>query len=104
MAIVSAYNDMLSAHQPFEGYPQLIKEAVHKIREPQEVARIAREIKKLEEEGDALYSSAVGALFEGSPNALEVIKWKELYDNIEHALDESEDVLNVLESVSIKNS
>jgi predicted phosphate transport protein (TIGR00153 family) len=82
----------------------LIKEAVHKVRQPQEMARIAREIKKIEEEGDALYSSAVGALFEGTPNALEVIKWKELYDNIEHAIDECEDVLNVLESVSIKNS
>ena len=30
--------------------------------------------------------------------------WKELYDNIEYAIDESEDVLNVLESISIKNS
>lgn len=83
---------------------ELIKEAVHKVRQPQEVARIAREIKKIEEEGDALYSSAVGALFQGTPDALEVIKWKELYDNIEHAIDECEDVLNVLESVSIKNS
>ncbi|MGI4938440.1 MAG: dihydroxy-acid dehydratase, partial [Janthinobacterium lividum] len=30
VAIVSAYNDMLSAHQPFEHFPQLIKEAVRK--------------------------------------------------------------------------
>lgn len=81
-----------------------IKEAVHKVRQPQEVARIGREIKRFEEDGDALYSDAVAALFRGSPDALEVIKWKELYDNIEHALDECEDVLNVLESVSIKNS
>ncbi|MCW4352196.1 phosphogluconate dehydratase [Hoyosella sp. YIM 151337] len=28
IAIVSAYNDMLSAHKPFEGYPRRIKEAV----------------------------------------------------------------------------
>ena len=83
---------------------ELIKEAVHKVRQPQDVARIGREIKKCEEDGDAVYSDAVGALFRGAPDALEVIKWKELYDNIEHALDECEDVLNVLESVSIKNS
>ena len=43
-------------------------------------------------------------LFEGTPNALDVIKWKELYDHIEDAIDECEDVLNVLESVSLKNS
>ncbi|AWL12139.1 Phosphogluconate dehydratase [Saliniradius amylolyticus] len=31
VAIVSAYNDMLSAHQPYETFPQLIKEAVHEV-------------------------------------------------------------------------
>lgn len=84
---------------------ELIRQAVHNVRDPQQVARISREIKKLEQEGDVLYFSAVGALFAGTPqDALEVVKWKELYDNIEYAIDESEDVLNVLESISIKNS
>ena len=73
------------------------------LKDKKTVASIAREVKKLEEEGDARYSAAVGALFEGTPNALEVIKWKELYDHLEHAIDEAEDVVNVLESVSIKN-
>jgi len=81
-----------------------IKEAVHKVRQPTEVARIGRLLKQLEEEGDAIYTSAVGDLFKGSPDPLEVIKWKELYDNLEHAIDVCDDVLNVLESVSIKNS
>ncbi|MYM90883.1 phosphogluconate dehydratase [Duganella sp. BJB488] len=31
VAIVSAYNDMLSAHQPFEGFPALIKDAVRDV-------------------------------------------------------------------------
>ncbi|MET0268768.1 MAG: phosphogluconate dehydratase [Duganella sp.] len=31
VAIVSAYNDMLSAHQPFEGFPKLIKDAVRDV-------------------------------------------------------------------------
>lgn len=82
---------------------EMIASAVKSLKEPHEVQRIGRAIKLLEEEGDAIYSAAVGALFEGTPNALDVIKWKELYDNIEHAIDECEDVLNVLESVSIKN-
>jgi hypothetical protein len=81
-----------------------IARAAGSLKDPQEVARIGREMKLLEEAGDALYSKAVGALFEGTPNALDVIKWKELYDNIEDAIDECEDVLNVLESVSLKNS
>ena len=84
---------------------ELIRQAVNNVRDPQLVARISREIKKLEQEGDVLYFSAVGALFADTPqDPLEVVKWKELYDNIEYAIDESEDVLNVLESISIKNS
>jgi uncharacterized protein len=78
--------------------------AAKSLKDSHEVSRIGREIKLLEEAADAVYSRAVGALFEGTPNALDVIKWKELYDNIEHAIDECEDVHNVLESVSLKNS
>ncbi|MCC7195485.1 MAG: DUF47 domain-containing protein [Gemmatimonadaceae bacterium] len=82
-----------------------IKEAVQKLRQPKEVARLGRVMKALEEEGDAVYSDAVGALFSGdTSNPIEIITWKELYDNIEHAIDECEDVLNVLGSISIKNS
>lgn len=83
---------------------EMIAASVASLRKPHEVQRIGREIKLLEEEGDAIYATAVGALFDGTPNALDVIKWKELYDNIENAIDECEDVHNVLESVSIKNS
>lgn len=82
---------------------ETIAKAVTSFKDPHEVQRMGAIMKQLEQEGDAIYSAAVGALFEGTPNALDVIKWKELYDNIEHAIDECEDVLNVLESVSIKN-
>ena len=82
-----------------------IEYAVKHVRDPKAVAQAAREIKVLEEEGDAVYSDAVGALFrQPGADPLEVLKWKELYDNLEHALDECEDVLNVLESISLKNS
>ena len=77
---------------------------VASLKDARQVQLIGREVKRLEEEADAIYSDAVGALFEGTPDALDVIKWKELYDNIEHAIDEAEDVINVLESVSLKNS
>ena len=83
----------------------IIAHAVKQVRDPKAVASAAREIKVLEEEGDAVYSDAVGALFrQPGADPLEVLKWKELYDNLEHALDECEDVLNVLESISLKNS
>ena len=45
----------------------------------------------------------IDCLRQPGADALEVLKWKELYDNLEHALDECEDVMNVLESISLKN-
>ena len=81
-----------------------IEEQVRDIKKPKAVVECGRRIKELEEEGDALYHAAVGELFDGTPDALDVIKWKELYDKLEEALDECEDVSNVLESIALKNS
>lgn len=81
-----------------------IKVAVKQLKKPQAVAAQLSKIKLLEEEGDAIYHTAVGALFREDTAPLEVIKWKEIYDTLEGALDECEDVANVLESISLKNS
>jgi len=62
------------------------------------------QIKRLEEEGDTLYHEWLGRLFEGSPDALTVIKWKEIYDNLEDAIDRCEDVANVIEGVALEYS
>lgn len=62
------------------------------------------EVKRLEEEGDSLYHEWLGKLFEGTPDPLTVIKWKEIYDNLEKTLDYIEDAGNVLESISIKHA
>ena len=62
------------------------------------------QVKRLEEEGDSLYHEWLGRLFDGEPEALTVIKWKEIYDNLEKTLDYIEDASNVLESISIKHA
>jgi len=83
---------------------EAIEGAVTNVKKAKIVVERGREVKVLEEEGDAIYHEAVGALFEGKPDALEVIKWKELYDKIEGALDECEDVANTLDSIALKNA
>ena len=75
------------------------------MKKPKIVAEHARAIKQLEEEGDAIYFEAVGALFSGTGlDPIEVMKWKEVYDKLEDTLDECENAANVLESISIKNA
>jgi uncharacterized protein len=82
----------------------VLAKGVKDIRNPQAVHKVARQVKELEEKADALYATAISELFAGQPDPLEVIKWKEIFDNLEHAVDECEDVANVLESISLKNS
>jgi predicted phosphate transport protein (TIGR00153 family) len=81
-----------------------IKLAVNQMRKPPAVNQHVALIKHLEEEGDAIYHDAVGALFAGSPNPLDVIKWKEMYDTLEHAIDSCMGVAQVLQSISLKNA
>jgi predicted phosphate transport protein (TIGR00153 family) len=81
-----------------------IEAAVGSMKKPAVVAELSAELKRLEEEGDAIYHQSVGELFLGTPDPIEVIKWKELYDTLEDAIDHSEDVANVLESISLKNA
>jgi hypothetical protein len=84
---------------------EVIEAQVKDIKRPQKVAEHGRRIKQLEEQGDAVYHEAVGKLFdEEQDNPIAVIKWKELFDKLEEAMDECEDVSNVLESISLKNS
>ena len=65
---------------------------------------VALFIKQLEEQGDAIYHESVGALFAGAPNPLDVIKWKEMYDTLEHAIDSCMGVAQVLQSISLKHA
>jgi len=82
----------------------VLAEGVGRLKKGDDVMRFCIEAKKLEEEGDALYHEALGRMFETERDALEVIKWKEIYDNLERTLDESEDVANDLESITIKHA
>jgi uncharacterized protein len=81
-----------------------IQAAVAQMRKPMLVNQHVALIKHLEEEGDAIYNEAVGALFAGTPNPLDVIKWKEMYDTLEHAIDSCMGVAQVLQSISLKNA
>jgi hypothetical protein len=78
-------------------------EAVGKLRENTDVIRLCVEAKRLEEVGDAIYHEMLGRLFDEEKNPIELLKWKEIYDNLETTIDEAEDVANDLESIALKH-
>src|ERR1043166_1995604 len=62
------------------------------------------EIQRLENEADDIYFRAMAELFKGSPDAIRLIKWKELYEILENATDRCESVGNIIESIVLKHS
>jgi hypothetical protein len=82
----------------------VLAEAVSRLKKGDDVMRFCIEAKQLEEEGDSIYHEALGQMFEKERDAIEIIKWKEIYDNLERTLDQAEDVANVVESITIKHA
>ena len=66
--------------------------------------RFGVEINRLENEGDRVYRKTVARLFSGDYKAMDVLKWKDLVDQLEAAIDGCEDVANTLESIVLKHA
>lgn len=80
-----------------------IQAAVEHLRNGDEVLAHCREIKRMEEQGDEVWEMAVADLFASSRGALDVLRWKTLYDQLEEGLDACEDVANELETITVKH-
>lgn len=84
-----------------------IREAISHLRDLKKNDHIlvhCIEINRLENEGDQIMRKVSAQLFENLVNPTEIIKWKEIYHNIESALDKCEDLANVIEGVVLKNA
>ena len=62
------------------------------------------EINRLENEGDKMYRRAVADLFSGDHRAMDVLKWKEVIETLEEALDGLENAANIIESIVLKHA
>ncbi|MBI3950756.1 MAG: DUF47 domain-containing protein [Acidobacteria bacterium] len=81
-----------------------ITQAVARIKSNTGMQQYFIAIHTLENEGDSLFREAVAQLFQDHQDPLEVIKWKDLYETLERAIDKCEDVANVLESIMLKHA
>jgi predicted phosphate transport protein (TIGR00153 family) len=80
------------------------KKAVHTMQSPDKALHHVIEINRLENESDRICRTLIAQLFEEEKNPVEIIKWKEIFEVIETAVDKCEDVSNVIESVILKNA
>ena len=64
--------------------------------------KLCVEINRLENVADSVYRSALAELFANSADFAYLIKWREIYEDIETAIDRCEDVANTLEGIALK--
>jgi predicted phosphate transport protein (TIGR00153 family) len=74
------------------------------MKERQVILNKCLDIHTLESEGDRIERHALGALFEGRMEPVDIIKWKDIYQDLEEASDRCADVANVIESIVIRHS
>jgi predicted phosphate transport protein (TIGR00153 family) len=61
------------------------------------------ELRELEDEGDRLVREAVADLFRSDPDPISVIRWKDIHEQLEEAVDACENAADVLEAILVKN-
>jgi predicted phosphate transport protein (TIGR00153 family) len=81
-----------------------IDEALPRLRDFRDLRHYTVEVNRLENEGDRIVRGAIASLFDGGIDPMVVIRWKDIYDRLEEAIDACERVANILEGIVIKNA
>ena len=74
------------------------------VKQPKEMLDLCVEINRLENEADDAYRHGLATLFRGGYDAIDVMKWRDIIDNLESATDRCEDVANILEGIVLEYS
>jgi len=91
---------IFKACQSVDGAVSALKKHV----KSEHISRYCVEVNSLENEGDVVCRSAIARLFQEERDPIQLIKWKEIYETLEMAIDKCEDAVNILESVVVKNA
>jgi uncharacterized protein Yka (UPF0111/DUF47 family) len=83
---------------------QLAVRGLRDVKNPAQVLEACKQVNVYENQGDTLLRRAVANLFKSGQDPLFVMKWKEILDLMENAIDRSEDVANVIEGVVLEHA
>jgi len=91
------------AHVLLQACRQL-SEAMPRLRGFKDLSHYTVEINRLENDGDRIVREAVASLFDTGIDPMVVIRWKDIFERLEAAIDSTEKVANTIEGIVIKNS
>ena len=114
---IEAAAEYLQLHKIEQPLPQMVSlsetlaeaagktaDAMPGLRKMKDLEEYWIEINRLENEGDRFYRRTIAELFSGDYKAMDVLKYKDIIEEIEHGLDRLEDVANTVESIYLKHS
>jgi uncharacterized protein len=81
-----------------------IELAIPLVREFKDISKHTVEIHRLENEGDRIVRGAIASLFERGIDPMVVIRWKDIFERLENAIDSTERAADILDGIVIKNS
>ena len=81
-----------------------IEEAMPRLRGFQDMSHFTVEVNRLENDGDRTSRDAIASLFDNGIDPMVVIRWKDIFERLEEAIDACEHVANTLEGIVIKNA
>lgn len=81
-----------------------VSAAVHALETPEQALKHCIEINRYENESDRICRTLIAQLFDEERDSVQIIKWKEIFEVIETAVDRCEDVANVIEGVIVKSA
>jgi uncharacterized protein len=80
-----------------------VNTAIPRLRDFKSIRECKVEVNRLENEGDRISREAVASLFERGIDPMMVIRWKDIFERLEDAIDSTETAANILEGIIIKN-
>ena len=81
-----------------------IAEALPRLRTYKDISHYTTEIHRLENDGDRICRSGLASLFDRGIDPMVVIRWKDVFERLEEAIDATEKVANILQGIVIKNA
>ena len=83
---------------------EILAAVPHILEKREKILEHCQELSRLEHESDTVSRNAIAQLFDEERDPIALIKWKEMYEVLEAAVDKAEDVGDVLESIVLKSS
>jgi uncharacterized protein len=80
-----------------------LREAIAQLEGFKDSQRQLIELRELEDEGDRIVRQALSELFNGGSDAIALVRWKDIHEALEEAVDACENAADVLEAILVKN-